>query len=122
MLQVLLRAELGDSVSGELALEGAAKPLAIFQPRTAPVGIAIRRIGQIEQRQGSGQGAEALNFDLQAAAPFAADAADAADEIFGVVPAFDGHDTAARGQGKVGGDDGERVVARFEENGLAGGG
>src|SRR3984957_18864842 len=49
VLQVLLRAELGDTVSGKLPLQGAAKPFPILEPRAAPVGIAIRGIGEVEQ-------------------------------------------------------------------------
>ncbi len=49
VLQVLLGAKFGDAVSGKLPLQGAAKTLAILEPGTAPVGIAIRGIGKVEQ-------------------------------------------------------------------------
>src|SRR5580658_5548166 len=81
VLQVLLSAQFGEPVSGELPLQGAAKPLAILQPRAAPVGIPIRRIGQIEQRQSACQFAEPVNLDLQPSTAFATNAAYSSDKI-----------------------------------------
>lgn len=121
MLQILLGAQFGDAVSGELPLQGATKPLAIFEPGAAPVRVAIRRIGKVEQRQGAGECAEALNLNLQPSATFAADAADSSYKILGIAPTFDGHDGAARGQRKRRGSDGQRIVARIEQHRLLAG-
>jgi len=65
------------------------------------------------------QRTEALNFHLQASTPFAADSPDAADQVPGVVPAFDGDDAAAGGEGEIRRGDGEGIVARLEKHGLA---
>ena len=101
VLQVLFGAQFGDAVAGELPLERAAKPFAIFEAGAAAVGVAIGGIGQVDQCQGAGEGAEALDFDFKAAAAFGADATDSSDEILGVVPALNGYEIATGGQGKV---------------------
>ena len=120
-MQVLLRAEFGDAIPGKLPLQRTAKPLAILEARASPVGIAIRRIGQIDQSQGPGESAEAFDLNLQPPAPFAANPADTTDQILRLVPAFDGHDAAARGQRKRRGCDGQRIVAGFKKHRLAAG-
>jgi hypothetical protein len=97
VLQVLLRAQFGDPISGELPLQGAPEALPIFQASAAPVSIAIRRIGQVEQRQGAGEGTEPLNLNVQPSPAFPADAPDPANQIFRVVPTLDGDDAATGG-------------------------
>jgi hypothetical protein len=121
VLKILLRAQLRDAVSGELALQGAAKTLAIFEPRSTAIGIAIRRISQVEQGQSSGERAETLNFNLQPPAAFTTNTANPSHQISSVVPALDGHDTPAGCQGEIRRGYGERIVSRFEEHGLAAG-
>ena len=121
VLQVLLRAQFSDAVAGKLPLQRAAKTFAILEAGASAVGIAVGRIGKVDEGQRAGEGAETFNLDFKTAAAFAADTTDSSDKIFGFVPALNGDEIAADGQGKVRRDDRERVVAGLEKNGLSGG-
>jgi hypothetical protein len=93
--------------------------LSILEARSALVRRAIGCVGEIDQRERTCPRAESFDFDLHPAATPGLDAANPADQIPGLVPAFNRQSIAPRSQGKRIPADRERVFAGLHQHGPA---
>jgi len=116
VMQVGLGAQFRHTPIGKLAMQRLAEALAVLEPRTTAVGIAIGGAVQIDQRERAGAASEMLDFEFEPSGALELHAGDAARQVARHAPAFDGDRGATPGERKRIGGDGERVFARLHQN------
>jgi len=113
--------ELGEFVGWELAAQKAAELFTKVEPGGAEGKAFVARAALVDQLERAGWFAEAGNFEREAAAGFALDGGDAADQVAVLIPGLELGAAVAQLDGEIFGSDEEALFARFGQDGLEAG-
>ena len=117
-MQIRFSAQFHQPPLRKLTPQRSPKPLPVFEPRAPAVCVAIGWIRQIDQRQGSGASAEALDDQLQPPAPLEMDSPGPPYQVSSRAPAFEGNGGPTAVDLERLAADGERIRPRLHQDRL----